>query len=850
LTAHAPFVDNETRRTVKQRMLFRCLVGTALLALPFIGLQLLQGSSPQVGGREPSARPADPPGFLFVVTSTGDGDISPPGGTVCDDGTGHCTLRAAIEAANNTSGTDDIIQFSIPTSDPGYDPSTGRYTINLNMALPDLSTNITIAGPGANVLTVTRPNTGGGYRIFNVTTTGTLTVSGLTISKFGIPTGNGGAIQNFSTATVNVISCTLSDNGAGSGVGGAIYNNSTGAVNVTNCTLSGNFAGIGGAIYNNSTGTVNVTNSTIGDNQGTYGGGAIYNNSSGQVNVTNSTISDNFTNQPDYGGGGGIFNNMGRLSVTNCTIKDNIARGNGGGIVNLNAQGTLNILNSTLTGNISTQDGGGISISFLGTVTITNSTIRNNGAGSGRGGGLFCSNGTVNVDDSTFSGNEATYGGGVWNGLGTVTLINSTLSGNHTPDLPYPGFGGGIWNDSTGTINLGTCTISNNSASSIGGGLNNNGSGPFNVKSSIIALNTAAGSGPDVWGTFTSQGFNLVGIDQNNGFNTATDHKGGTNSPLDPKLDPNGLQNNGGPTQTIALLSTSPAINSGDTNALPRDQRGYVRQNAADIGAFEFGATIPVTLANISTRAFVQTGDNVMIGGVIITGSGQKRVIVRAIGPSLVNFGITNPLQDPTLELHDGTGTLITSNDNWMDAPNKQAIIDSGLAPSDNLESAILTSLNPGAYTAIVRGVNNGTGIALVEGFDLDRTVVSKLGNISTRALVQTGDNVMIGGLIITGPDSDKVIVRAIGPSLAQYGITNPLADPTLELHDGNGMVIAFDDNWKDSQQAEIQATGLAPSNDLESAIVATLAPGNYTAIVRGKNDTIGIALVEVFGLN
>src|SRR5207253_2516667 len=207
-------------------------------------------------------------------------------------------------------------------------------------------------------------------------------------------------------------------------------------------------------------------------------------------------------------------------------------------------------------------------------------------------------------------------------------------------------------------------------------------------------------------------------------------------------------------------------------------------------------------LGNISTRAFVQTGDNVMIGGFIITGSGQKRVIVRAIGPSLVNFGITNPLQNPTLELHDGTGTLITSNDNWMDAPNKQAIIDSGLAPIDNLESAILTSLNPGAYTAIVRGVNNGTGIALVEGFDLDRTVVSKLGNISTRALVQTGDNVMIGGLIITGPDSDKVVVRAIGPSLAQYGITNPLADPTLELHNGSGTIIGFNDNWKDSQQA------------------------------------------------
>ena len=260
--------------------------------------------------------------------------------------------------------------------------------------------------------------------------------------------------------------------------------------------------------------------------------------------------------------------------------------------------------------------------------------------------------------------------------------------------------------------------------------------------------------------------------------------------------------------------------------------------------------SLPAQLGNISTRAFVQTGDNVMIGGLIITGSGQKRVIVRAIGPSLVNQGITNPLQNPTLELHDHTGAVIASNDNWMDAPNQQEIIDSGLAPSSNLESAILTSLSPANYTAIVRGINNGTGIGLVEAYDLDQTAGSKLGNISTRALVQTGDNVMIGGFIITGTGQKSVIVRAIGPSLTQQGITNPLLDPTLELHNGNGAVIAFDDNWRDSQEAEIQATGLAPGDDRESAIVRTLAPGNYTAIVRGKNDTIGVALVEVYGLN
>ncbi|PYJ20753.1 MAG: hypothetical protein DME99_09265, partial [Verrucomicrobia bacterium] len=180
------------------------------------------------------------------------------------------------------------------------------------------------------------------------------------------------------------------------------------------------------------------------------------------------------------------------------------------------------------------------------------------------------------------------------------------------------------------------------------------------------------------------------------------------------------------------------------------------------------------TLGNISTRAFVQTDNNVMIGGFIITGVGQKKVIVRGIGPSLVNYGITNPLQNPMLELHNSTGAVIASNDNWIDAPNRQEIINSGLAPRNNLESAILMSLNPGAYTAIVRGVSGGIGVGLAEVYDLDLTAGSKLGNISTRAFVQTGDNVMIGGFIVSGPDSETVVVRAIGPSLVSYGITNP----------------------------------------------------------------------------
>ncbi len=216
---------------------------------------------------------------------------------------------------------------------------------------------------------------------------------------------------------------------------------------------------------------------------------------------------------------------------------------------------------------------------------------------------------------------------------------------------------------------------------------------------------------------------------------------------------------------------------------------------------------------------------------------------MRAIGPSLPLIGV---LADPTLELRNSAGTLIASNDNWMDAPNRQEIIDSTIPPTNDLESAILKSLNPGPYTAIVRGVNNSTGIGLVKAYDLDLTVDSILANISTRGLVQTGDNVIIGGLIVLGTDAQKVLVRAIGPSLP---VTGALADPTLELHDKDGVTIASNDNWRSDQEAEIIATTIPPKKDAEAAILATLAPEAYTAIVRGRDNTIGVALVEAYQL-
>jgi hypothetical protein len=263
------------------------------------------------------------------------------------------------------------------------------------------------------------------------------------------------------------------------------------------------------------------------------------------------------------------------------------------------------------------------------------------------------------------------------------------------------------------------------------------------------------------------------------------------------------------------------------------------------------GQPAPPALLNISTRLRALTDNNVLIGGFIITGTDPKNVLIRGIGPSLNAVGIT--LSDPTLELHQGS-MIIATNDNWKTKPDgtsQQAEIEATtIPPTNDLESAILATLNPGAYTTILAGKNGGTGVGLVEVYDLARGANSKLANISARGFVQTDDSVMIGGFIIgggTGGGTARVMVRALGPSLPLSGA---LGDPTLELHDNDGALIASNDNWRTDQEAEIIATGIPPSNDLESAIVRTLTAGNYTAIVRGVNGTTGIALVEAYGLN
>ena len=248
-------------------------------------------------------------------------------------------------------------------------------------------------------------------------------------------------------------------------------------------------------------------------------------------------------------------------------------------------------------------------------------------------------------------------------------------------------------------------------------------------------------------------------------------------------------------------------------------------------------------LGNISTRLRVETGNNRLIGGFIVTGSVQKRLMVRAIGPSL---GIEGALADPVLEIYNSGGEIIATNDNWRESANQQEIIDSTIPPSDDREAAFLASLDPGAYTAVVSGLNGITGIGLVEVYDLDQQADARLANIATRGFVQTGDDVLIGGLIITGSSELNVLLRAIGPSL---NVADKLADPTLDLFNANGDSLSFNNNWRDTQQSEIIATTIPPPDELEAAIVTRLAPASYTAVVRGVNDTTGIALVEVYAL-
>ena len=286
------------------------------------------------------------------------------------------------------------------------------------------------------------------------------------------------------------------------------------------------------------------------------------------------------------------------------------------------------------------------------------------------------------------------------------------------------------------------------------------------------------------------------------------------------------------------------------TNAIDDALNATANDLTANAATYQLVGPAGARLLNISTRARVQTGDDALIGGFIVHGSGPKRVLIRGMGPSLSGQNVAGVLQDPVLELNNSSGiaSVIGTNDNWKDSQQSE-IEATGIPPANNSEAAIVQTLAPGAYTAVLRGKGDTSGVGLVEVYDLSGD--SELANLSSRGRVETGDNVMIGGVIVgpAGIGNARIIVRAIGPTLASRGVSGALQDPTLELYDGNGVQLAANDNWKDSQESDIAATQIPPGDDREAAIITTAAPGNYTAIVRGKNDSTGVALVEAYNL-
>ncbi|PZR73398.1 MAG: hypothetical protein DLM73_10815 [Chthoniobacterales bacterium] len=513
----------------------------------------------------------------------------------------------------------------------------------------------------------------------------------------------------------------------------------------------------------------------------------------------------------------------------------NIVKGSDDGIrvhkqATLHAPAILTVNNCTISGNAAA----GIFIEQGAAGTVTNSTVSDN-----PGTGIVNSNGGLSVTNSTFTRNTGNASAGALLHMGGTTgLRNSTISGNSAS------LGGGIYYFS----------------------------GTLNVSSSIIAGNTDLNGNPDVYaqtGNIKSLGYNLIGIGNGSQGSfvdgTNNDQVGTTAAPIPAGLGP--LQDNGGPTFTMALLSGSRALDKGFGNGLTIDQRGSQRVyddpaianpvggDGADIGAFEVQ---PGLVANVSTRLPVGQDPNALFQGFIVQGpaGSTKKILVRALGPFLGAFGITDFLANPTLDIFDGNQVKVASNDNWKTTQVGGLIIGdqvaeinaSGLAPTNDAESAIIANLAPGQYTAVVHGSGNSIGTGLVDAFDLSAASPARLVNVGTRGLVQPGDGLLTAGFIVQN-GSVRVVIRAVGPSLTAFGITNALPDTTLQLRDVNGAIVRENDDWMTDQKAELEATGLQPSNSKEAALVQTIPPGQYTAQVRGKPEATGIGVVEVYFL-
>jgi hypothetical protein len=674
--------------------------------------------------------------------------------------------------------------------------------------------------------------------------------------------------------------------------GGAVFSEDQTTAQFFNCRFTGNSSRLGGALAsyraivevagcvfkdNQATGTAAdesiggaIVSLSADNTDGSTNGGKI-NRRSSQLAVRDTLIQGTpGTNSAGRGGGifasgdlaaaygippfaqnGSVESNRAVVTLSRVAFADLTASGDnslgsglggalGGDFASVTANDVI-VENCTAT-----NYGGGFRFGQNCAVTLTDTTIAQVSTANA-GAGLTMFGGSLNLIRCSFTGNQITVGT-----VGTaLTTGVQAASGN------VPAF------DMTGVVQ--SCVFTNNGAGSVIYDSEPYRSGPYNrlqYSSNQFFSPPSDAYFSDIVGPQTVAQLNALSLPRADGSvdkKTPTPNIALTTAPSVGAIlmIPQATLRSGAPDEIVPIPANLAYASNGNGGVFvdgtaQRSNSGVLtnigdRQHALTVGAITWVTVPPPAAAfNIATRLPVGAGQNVLIGGFIIVGPTPKRVLIRAIGPSLP---IPGALADPTLELHDGTGALLASNNNWRASSQAVEIQATTIAPTRDEESAIVATLNPGTYTAVVGGANGNTGIGLVEVYDLDAVQDSTLANISTRGFIQTGNDVMIGGLIyLGGPGPTKVVVRGIGPSLAAQGIGNALVDPILDLKDANGTTVETNDNWGQSPQAgDIQAAGLQPSDAAESAIYRTGLPlGSYTAILKGVSGT-GIGVVEVY---